>query len=99
MNFHVYRAYNRQGVLLYVGQSIDIEGRMRTHARTSPLWWRDAARVTFEPFATREEAVAAEAAAIRSEFPRWNVMHRSPNHPDGRAVMVVDVVHRFHQSA
>lgn len=99
MSFHVYRAYNRQGVLLYVGQSGDIEGRMRTHSRNFPFWWRDTARVTFEPFATREEAVVAEAAAIRSEFPRWNVAHRSPIHPDGRAVMVVDVVERFERSA
>jgi hypothetical protein len=37
--------------------------------------------ILIEPFETREAAVAAEEAAIRDEFPKFNTMHNTRRHP------------------
>ena len=38
-------------------------------------------RIVIEPFATREEALAAEQFAIRTEFPKFNTIHNGHRHP------------------
>jgi hypothetical protein len=39
-------------------------------------------RILIEPFATREEALNAEQAAIRDEFPKFNAIHNGRRHPN-----------------
>lgn len=84
MTAQVYRAYDAAGRLLYIGSSVCVETRLRAHERNHSYWWPFHARITRETFATEAEARAAERLAIATEHPRWNVRHRSPDHPDGR---------------
>jgi hypothetical protein len=38
-------------------------------------------QIVIEPFQTREEALAAEEIAIRTEFPKFNSTHNKRRHP------------------
>lgn len=91
MSAYVYRVFNADGDLLYIGSTIGIEWRMKAHERNT-RWWAVADRFEFEHFNTEAEARAAEVAAIGAEFPRWNIRGRSPEHPDGRATTFWDVL-------
>lgn len=84
MSAYVYRAFDRAGRLLYVGCASDVGVRLGSHAKSSP-WWIYHDRVESEWFETRQEAEAAEARAIATEHPRWNINGRSASHPDGFA--------------
>jgi predicted GIY-YIG superfamily endonuclease len=68
----LYRHYDAQGALLYVGIADDWQQRLRTHSRTAE-WFPRAARLSLEYHPTRESAAAAELAAIRTEWPLYNV--------------------------
>jgi hypothetical protein len=60
---------------LYVGISSDATWRQIAHQRTAG-WWRQVRRIEIsEPYATRADALAAEAQAIRTERPLWNQQH------------------------
>lgn len=82
MSAVVYRAFDAEDRLLYVGCTIDLEPRLRHHEDNSP-WWPFQVRIETEGYVTRAEAAEAEAVAIATEHPRWNVKGRSPEHPDG----------------
>lgn len=71
----LYRFWDADGVLLYVGISVRPWQRWREHRGDKP-WWEEVVSVTLESFATREEVAAAEAIAIRSEGPRHNIAGR-----------------------
>lgn len=68
----VYRLYDAQGALLYVGSTVDVRRRMGEHALAKP-WWGDVAEVTTEVCPSVAVALATEAEAIRAEQPRYNV--------------------------
>ena len=68
----VYRHYTVEGILLYVGYSSSVTRRQRNHEREAP-WWPESARMEVVRYDSREEALTAELAAIRSEHPLWNV--------------------------
>lgn len=70
----LYRFYNAEGELLYVGITDQPQVRWAAHARNS-LWWPRFCIVHTEWLATRADAEVAEAAAIRRERPRHNVSH------------------------
>jgi predicted GIY-YIG superfamily endonuclease len=67
----LYRLYDSDGRLLYVGTSVDAQGRWEQHAREK-LWWSSVARATVDWHPDRTSAMAAERAAIRSESPLHN---------------------------
>lgn len=69
----LYRHYDAAGVLLYVGISTAHIRRLKDH-RFGSCWYWDIARIEVEHFASRPEALAAEAAAIRRERPRYNTL-------------------------
>lgn len=69
----LYRHYDADGVLLYVGISRSVTARLAQHA-DSP-WDHLIARVEVERFATREEAEEAEREAIKNERPIYNRTH------------------------
>ncbi|MET7429601.1 GIY-YIG nuclease family protein [Streptomyces flaveolus] len=73
----LYRLFDSEGRLLYIGISNNPEKRFNTHRWTKP-WRQEIASYTAEWLDTREEAEAAEIEAIRSELPAYNRMH----HPD-----------------
>lgn len=70
----LYRLHDHDGELLYVGISDDLERRWKDHAKDK-LWWPDVASKSAEWLPTRHRALAAEAKAIRTERPRYNVQH------------------------
>lgn len=70
----LYRFYDADGVLLYVGISKHWPERLTQHRRDK-VWWTEVARIDLEPFPTREAVLEAERAAIIAERPRYNVIH------------------------
>lgn len=70
----LYRYFDESGGLLYVGVSLSPVYRMSRH-RADSKWFEKARSVTLEWFDCREDALTAEAAAIKSERPRFNVAH------------------------
>jgi predicted GIY-YIG superfamily endonuclease len=70
----VYRLYGADDQLLYIGCTDDPESRWVQHAGDKS-WWPKVTRKAVEWRDTREEALAAEAAAIAGEAPEWNWTH------------------------
>ena len=71
----LYRHYNELGILLYVGISSDHHLRFQSHLKFAE--WKDRiATVKIERFNTRDEAAAAEIAAIQTEEPLYNTHHQ-----------------------
>lgn len=64
-------------VLLYIGISGEFGRRWHRHSKTKP-WWTEGRRATLEWHATREDARAAEEAAIKGEHPKHNMVHNRP---------------------
>ncbi|MEV5211372.1 GIY-YIG nuclease family protein [Micromonospora sp. NPDC053740] len=84
----LYRFFDRTDTLLYVGITVDIGARFHDHRSKKP-WWMNSARIEIEHFGTRDEALAAEAQAIRKERPLYNVTHNDlvnlPSQPPASA--------------
>jgi hypothetical protein len=79
---YLYRHYHPNGDLLYVGFSLNPLRRQQDHHILKTAGWRGMiCRILIEPFETREQALAAEAAAIRDEFPGVNLLHNKQRHP------------------
>jgi hypothetical protein len=77
---YLYRHYDPSGELLYVGVSLVPLRRQDQHIKGAA--WRDMiCRIVIEPFQTREEALAAEEIAIRTEYPKFNSPHNTRRHP------------------
>lgn len=70
----LYRAFDAEGALLYVGISFNPLLRVGQHAK-SKAWWTEVAKITVAHYPTRAAAAAAERSAIASERPRHNVQH------------------------
>ena len=71
----LYRFYDSEELLLYVGITTRVDRRFEQHKR-SKSWFNLAARIEIEYYETRGEALAAEAHAIQSEEPLFNIIHR-----------------------
>jgi len=91
----LYRFFDHDGLLLYVGITNDLGTRLSDHRRDKP-WWAEVARVMVAQFESREAVLAAEKVAIRTEQPKYNVAHNetvlerqrvTPGAPDGRGVL------------
>ncbi len=70
----LYRAFDAQGALLYVGISINALRRIAQHSANA-IWFSELAYFEVEWFDTRAEAADAEKAAIQLEAPRFNIVH------------------------
>ncbi len=68
----LYRFFDQDGLLLYVGITCNPGVRFNAH-RLTKTWWGDVASITLEKFSTRAELVAAESAAIIAERPLHNI--------------------------
>lgn len=73
MSIYLYRHFDRDGNLLYVGVSLSTISRLSQHKDASH-WFAEIARVTIESFADRPLALVAEREAISKENPRHNLM-------------------------
>lgn len=67
----LYRYYDSEGELLYVGITINLAGREAKHRRRA--WWPLVADVHLEEHPGRVSALAAERAAIHHEKPIYNI--------------------------
>ena len=88
LRHYVYRLYDADDRLLYVGCTRRFAKRLQEHMRDKE-WAAQIDRWTIsDPYPNRDEARAAEAAAIRDEAPRHNRVHRGvpgwmlASHPD-----------------
>lgn len=70
----LYRFFDGEDVLLYVGITDKPGRRWEQHMRSQP-WWPDARRQTVQLLDTRELAEAAEKTAVREERPVYNLAH------------------------
>lgn len=86
---YVYRLYDAGDELLYVGKTVNLEQRMRSHARTK-AWWPDVRRVESDEFATADLALAHEAFLITTLRPRHNIA-LSKAAPCGQPMRVMTV--------
>lgn len=74
----LYRHWNSDGELLYVGISLSAVQRLGQH-RTTAHWFGQIANMTIEWFDSREAALEAERQAIKSECPKFNKAHNAAN--------------------
>ena len=72
MKTALYRQYDKDGKLLYVGISLNYGRRLKEHYKGS-AWYIDVASITLEWFDTRDEALHAERNAIKKEKPECNI--------------------------
>lgn len=72
MIYRLYRAYDADGDLLYVGQSVNPEARMKHHEALSS-WWPEAQRIVICKSGFTDERAARRAEAFAWEAPRENV--------------------------
>lgn len=84
MSFHVYRAYDRSGSLLYVGATDNLERRLKAHRRDSG-WWMFHTRIESDDYSSRDDALDVEKGLIWNYHPRWNRRDRNPLVPAGIA--------------
>lgn len=73
MKTQLYRHFDKDGTLLYVGISLSAIYRLSQHGDHSE-WFNSISRVEIESFETREMAIEAEARAIFNEKPKHNIM-------------------------
>lgn len=82
----LYRFFDKDGKLLYVGITERFGQRWGDHAKQKH-WWPEVAKAEAEWHETREAAASAEIAAIKAEEPRYNVVHSVER--KGRVVKVL----------
>lgn len=71
----LYRLFDADENLLYVGVSCMPGHRLNTH-RKERRWWDQVARLDFVVFPDRQQALEAERRAITTEHPRHNLVWR-----------------------
>ena len=68
----LYRHFDKDGKLLYVGISLNAVARLAQHKNHSH-WFNEIASVTIESFDSRNEALFAETRAVQNEKPIHNI--------------------------
>lgn len=81
MSAHVYRLFDSAGELLYIGCTSEVTTRVSQHLRKGSGGGRLIDGWTSEEYATREQALDAEGAAIRAERPPFNKRGRDTGVP------------------
>lgn len=92
---YVYRLYDADDNLLYVGLSDIPDRRSKTHKHRKDFS-APPARTTITEYASREEAAAAERTAIETELPLHNITYKPGGRParsyaDGFVMSISDV--------
>ncbi|MER5902987.1 GIY-YIG nuclease family protein [Streptomyces mirabilis] len=67
----LYRFYDAEDRLLYVGITSNPKARWRAHARDK-YWWPEVSRKTIEWFETRKSAERIEKIEVEEESPAYN---------------------------
>ena len=77
---NLYRHFDKEGSLLYVGISLSAVNRLSGHSSGS-RWFSEIARVEISNFDTKEAARDAEIEAIKRENPKYNLRHAMKPEP------------------
>lgn len=85
----LYRLYDADETLVYLGIAYDPDVRWYQHSRDKK-WWTNVARKTVEWHPDRDTAEAAELAAIRTETPLHN--SRGVERPEPAPALATDGV-------
>ena len=94
----LYRFFNANHDLLYVGITANPTARLKKHAAEKE-WWLEIATVKMEHFSDRQSVLAAERAAIKSEHPLHNVRMNGDARREAQAPAEIDgLVGRFFHS-
>ena len=72
----LYRFYDAQDTLLYVGISWSLAQRMAEHRHTKS-WWQEIATIRIEWLPNREAVLEAETVAIVRERPKYNLANKT----------------------
>ena len=72
----LYRHFDIDGNLLYIGISVSFMVRLSSHKQHSS-WFNSIARTEYTPYPTRKAAALAEKEAIATEKPLYNIIHNS----------------------
>lgn len=75
----LYRIFDSEGALLYIGISVDAFRRAKQHRKDKP-WGDQIAIITVEHYGSRKEANAAERRAVHAEGPRYNLHFQADNY-------------------
>lgn len=77
----LYRFYDAQDRLLYIGISLNAAQRASQH-KAKKSWWTDVRRMEVTPLGTitRSDAEQIERAAIQDEQPLHNIVHNTSRH-------------------
>ena len=70
----LYRHYDSNDNLLYIGVSLNALNRLSQHKRTG-AWFNDISRVSIDKYETRQLVLDAEREAIVNESPKYNKQH------------------------
>lgn len=77
MRTALYRYFDSENALLYIGISLSHLQRLSQH-RASSSWAYLIASTTVEYYPDKASALLAEAQAIKSERPKHNIIHNKP---------------------
>jgi predicted GIY-YIG superfamily endonuclease len=77
-SFYLYRHYDKDDNLLYVGVSWSVIERLRRHEKSSH-WFGEVDIIKLEKYPSREASLEAERKAILAERPRYNKAHTKPS--------------------
>ena len=76
--YTVYRLYDINGRLLYIGRTDNWPRRRHEHEQDKP-WWPQVRQIALAQFHTLEQTAQAEATAIKREYPTHNkIGHAQP---------------------
>lgn len=78
MTFCLYRHFDKNEKLLYVGVSLSFLQRT-AHHKTRTYWWSSIDKITIEKFKTRKASIDAETLAIEIEKPKFNINKKRRN--------------------
>ena len=78
---YLYRIFDSDNNLLYIGMTNDPAYRFQQHQDRS-IWWTYADRHTIEEFPTRQQAFRRETKAIQAERPIFNKVASRRDHTD-----------------
>jgi hypothetical protein len=90
----LYRHYDADGKLLYVGISLSAVIRLAAHKQTSE-WFNRIVQIKIERFSNRRAALIAERTAILAENPEFNTLGMTKDDENAES----DAVARFSVSA
>lgn len=85
----LYRHFDKDGELLYVGIAKSLAARTEQHSGKSE-WFDEVATTETQYFDSRKEALVAETTAIRAERPKHNKLHN----PDGNVSRIFSAIGR-----